>query len=75
MATKKKRTSHEDRLRDWLAAHDQRNVLVSHDAKLWSLILVGPRIGGRLDGRRDHIGVRCETLSGAIAGALEAWGD
>lgn len=68
MATKK-RVSHESRLREWLTAHDRRNALVSHDAKKWSLILVGPRSNGR----RDHVGVRCETLDVAIQLALQEW--
>lgn len=68
MATKK-RASHEDRLRDWMAAHDNRSAILSHDAERWSLILVGMRHNGR----RDHVGVRCETLTDAIERALEAW--
>ena len=71
MAVRRKRATHEDRLREWAAAHDNRSVIVSHDAQRWSLILVGPRSPN--GGRRHHVGVKCETLRDAIERALEQW--
>ena len=68
----RKRASHECRLRDWAAAHDSRSVILSHNARQWSLILVGPRHRG---GFRDHVGVRAETIDVAIQLALIEWDD
>ena len=64
-----KRATREHRLRDWAASHDKRNVLLSHDGKRWSLILIGQRHNGR----RSNVGVQCERLDDAIDRALEQW--